>query len=126
MKNRYIPITFIVAVLAVAAIAGFLFPPAVQENPARIVMDNSGGRVFSPILPMLMSMATSAQTVTMTISVRKDLLPVGHVTLQRLMQNSGLNTRRIFKVMKHVCVVMMTFLLDLLQKRTSLTPRVSL
>ncbi|WP_320009347.1 cytochrome c3 family protein [Maridesulfovibrio sp.] len=46
MKNRYIPITLIVAVLAVAAAAGFLFPPAVQESPARVVMDNSGGRVI--------------------------------------------------------------------------------
>ncbi|WP_432735301.1 cytochrome c3 family protein [Maridesulfovibrio sp. FT414] len=46
MKNRYIPITFIVAVCMIAAVAGFLFPPAVQENPARVVMDNSGGRVI--------------------------------------------------------------------------------
>ncbi len=46
MKNRYIPITAIVVVLSIAAAAGFLMPPASQEVPARVVMDNSGGRVI--------------------------------------------------------------------------------
>lgn len=46
MKNRYIPITLILAVLAGAAVAGFLAPTVAQEVPAREILDNKGGRVI--------------------------------------------------------------------------------
>ncbi|WP_291327521.1 cytochrome c3 family protein [Desulfovibrio sp. UCD-KL4C] len=46
MKNRYTPLTLIVAVLVIAAASGFLFAPPVEESPVRVVMDNSGGRVI--------------------------------------------------------------------------------
>ncbi len=47
MKNRYIPITVIVAALCVAAAAGYvLFPEGKREVPVRVVMENAGGRVI--------------------------------------------------------------------------------
>jgi hypothetical protein len=46
LKNRYIPIITISVVLALVAAVGFLIPPAVQDAPTRVVLDNSGGRVI--------------------------------------------------------------------------------
>ncbi|KAB1442168.1 cytochrome c3 family protein [Pseudodesulfovibrio senegalensis] len=46
MKQRYIPITVIVAILAALAVAGGAMPEQAQVVPARTVMDNNGGRVI--------------------------------------------------------------------------------
>jgi len=46
LKQRYIPITVIVAILAALAVAGFAVPKKVQDVPSRAVMDNNGGRVI--------------------------------------------------------------------------------
>ncbi|WP_147818662.1 cytochrome c3 family protein [Salidesulfovibrio onnuriiensis] len=47
MKSRYIPITIIVAAFCMAAAAGYvLFPGEAQDVPARVVMENAGGRVL--------------------------------------------------------------------------------
>lgn len=46
MQRKYIPITIIVAVLAAAAVTGFLMPAPAPETPVRVIMDNTGGRVL--------------------------------------------------------------------------------
>jgi hypothetical protein len=46
LNRRYTTIILIVAVLSIASVVGFLIPSVVQENPARVVMNNSGGRVI--------------------------------------------------------------------------------
>ncbi len=46
MQRRYIPIATIVAIMLAVAVAGYLNPVEEQEVPARVVMDNTGGRVI--------------------------------------------------------------------------------
>lgn len=46
MKKRYVSITVFVAVMLLVAVGGYLRPQAKQSAPARVVMDNSGGRVI--------------------------------------------------------------------------------
>ncbi len=46
MDKRYIPITAIVAAMLLVAGAGYLMPRTGQDVPARVVMDNNGGRVI--------------------------------------------------------------------------------
>ena len=46
MNKRYVPILALVAALLVVAVAGFLLPEGKQDVPARIVLDNTGGRVI--------------------------------------------------------------------------------
>lgn len=46
MKNRYIPITIIVAVLCATALVVYLTPSGEQEVPPRVILDNAGGRVI--------------------------------------------------------------------------------
>lgn len=46
LQRRYIPITSIVAALFAVAIFGYFSSPEAQEVPARIILDNTGGRVI--------------------------------------------------------------------------------
>ncbi|CCH50295.1 Pentaheme cytochrome c [Pseudodesulfovibrio piezophilus C1TLV30] len=46
LQRRYLTIAAIIAALFVIAIAGYMIPVEKQDVPARIVMDNTGGRVI--------------------------------------------------------------------------------
>lgn len=45
LHQRYFPIAAAMLFLFVVAIFGYTKPPVVQESPARVLMDNTGGRV---------------------------------------------------------------------------------
>ena len=46
LNKRYVPILAIVVALVAVAVVGFLLPEEKQDVPARIVLDNAGGRVI--------------------------------------------------------------------------------
>lgn len=46
MHKRYVPIAVVVAVCIVVAAVGYLLPQDSPDAPTRVVMENSGGRVF--------------------------------------------------------------------------------
>lgn len=46
LQQRYVPIAVTVAVLLVGALIGYVMPTADAAAPARVVLDNSGGRVI--------------------------------------------------------------------------------
>lgn len=45
LPKRYLPIAVFTGLAAVAALIGYLFPPATQAVPVRILFDNAGGKV---------------------------------------------------------------------------------
>lgn len=45
MQNRYFIISAIVALLFAGAVVGYAIPVEKQEVPARVILDNTGGRV---------------------------------------------------------------------------------
>jgi hypothetical protein len=45
LQNRYFIISAVVALLFVGAVVGYAIPEEKQEVPARIILDNTGGRV---------------------------------------------------------------------------------
>lgn len=46
MQNRYVPIAVTVALLLAVALYGYATPVSRPDVPPRVVLDNSGGRVF--------------------------------------------------------------------------------
>ena len=45
MQNRYFIISAVVVLLFAGAVVGYAIPEEKQEVPARIILDNTGGRV---------------------------------------------------------------------------------